>query len=298
MFFLISGFLFKTNDNFKNFFIKQFKRFIIPYYIFSIITYIFWITVGGRYGIGLISEIGYTKPLIGTILGLSHNDYLVHDISLWFLYVLFLIEIIYFFLLKIKNIKIIVIISIILSFSGYFISNILKMKLIYGIEKVLVGQIFFLIGIILRRINYQVIIRNLNIYKIIYLTIIMVLINLFFLKINGFVDLVGNLFGNNYLIYILNGIVGSLIVINLSLIFEKTGISNRVFEIVSKSTIYILGFHEQIISLIFGGIFVIFKIPPDTYKNIFLINIIISAGDCLLIAGIYYFVVKLKLKPS
>uniref|UniRef100_A0A7C3NH83 Acyltransferase 3 domain-containing protein n=1 Tax=candidate division WOR-3 bacterium TaxID=2052148 RepID=A0A7C3NH83_UNCW3 len=89
LFFLISGFLFKTNDNFKNFFIKQFKRFIIPYYIFSIITYIFWVTVGGRYGIGLISEIGYTKPLIGTILGLSHNDYLVHDISLWFLYVLF-----------------------------------------------------------------------------------------------------------------------------------------------------------------------------------------------------------------
>uniref|UniRef100_A0A7C3N9R3 Uncharacterized protein n=1 Tax=candidate division WOR-3 bacterium TaxID=2052148 RepID=A0A7C3N9R3_UNCW3 len=171
------------------------------------------------------------------------------------------------------------------------------MKLIYGIEKVLVGQIFFLIGIILRRINYQVIIRNLNICKIIYLTIIILIFNLFFIKINGFVDLVGNLFGNNYLIYILNGIVGSLIVINLSLIFEKTGISNRVFEIVSKSTIYILGFHEQIISLIFGGIFVIFKIDPDTYKNILLINIIISAGDCLLIAGIYYFVVRLKLKP-
>ncbi len=27
LFFLISGFLFKTNDNFKNFFIKQFKRY-------------------------------------------------------------------------------------------------------------------------------------------------------------------------------------------------------------------------------------------------------------------------------
>lgn len=170
------------------------------------------------------------------------------------------------------------------------------MKLIYGLEKVFVAQTFFLTGFIFRKINYQTRIKGLNIYKTIFLFLVFLSINLFLTKVNGFVDLVGNLFGRNYIIYLLNGIVGSLMILTFSLFLEKSGIKNIIFEVVSKSTIYILGFHEQIISIVFGMIFIIFKIPPETYKNVLLLNIIISIGDVLFIGGIYYITLKIKTK--
>ncbi|MEJ5306926.1 MAG: acyltransferase family protein [candidate division WOR-3 bacterium] len=121
LFFIVSGFLFKTESNFKEFFIKKFKRLIIPYFIFSFLTYLFWVFVTGRHGIGLVSEIGYLKPIVGTLTGLSHNDYLVHNISLWFLYVLFLIELLYFYISKIKNQVLLLIIPIILGLIVIFL---------------------------------------------------------------------------------------------------------------------------------------------------------------------------------
>ncbi|MEO0289433.1 MAG: acyltransferase family protein [candidate division WOR-3 bacterium] len=294
LFFIISGFLLKIESNFKEFFLKRFKRLILPYFIFSFLTYLFWIFVTGRHGIGLVSEIGYLKPVIGTLIGLSHNDYLVHNISLWFLYVLFLTELIYFYISRIKNQVLLFIVPIILSFIGYVVTNKLHLRLIYGFEKVLIAQVFYFSGFIIKKNNLQVNIKKLSIYKILYLCLIFFVLNQYFTKINGFVDLVGNLFGKNFIIYYLNGFSGSFMVIFLSLMVEKLNSGRKVFELVSKSTLYILGFHEQVLTLIFGIILILFKKEPEVYKSILVLNIIFSLLICIGIEIIYILILNLK----
>lgn len=294
LFFIISGFLLKTESSFKEFFIKRFKRLMIPYFVFSFLTYLFWVFVTGRHGIGLVSEIGYLKPIIGTLVGLSHNDFLVHNISLWFLYVLFQIELIYFFVSKVKNQVLLFSIPIIFSFIGYLITSVFHLRIIYGFEKVLIAQIFYFVGFILKKSNFIVSLKRLNIYKIITLSILFFIINQYLIKINGFVDLVGNLFGKNLLIYYLNGFIGSFMIIFLSFIFEKLGLGMKIFELVSKSTLYILGFHEHVLTLIFGMILILFKKEPEVYKGILIMNLIFSLSICLGIGISYKFIEEIK----
>lgn len=178
----------------------------------------------------------------------------------------------------------------------YIFTNILHLRLIYGFEKVLIAQVFYFSGFIIKKNNFIVNLKRLSIYKIIVLFFVFLLLNQYLTKINGFVDLVGNLFGNNFIIYYINGFIGSVMIIFLSVIVEKLGLGRKIYELVSKSTLYILGFHEQVLTLIFGIILILFKKEPEAYKSILIVNIIFSLGICFGIGILNSFILEIKNK--
>ena len=53
LFFFLSGclFSFEKNPTFEGFITKRFKRLMIPYLWINLITYLFWLSVGRKFGI-------------------------------------------------------------------------------------------------------------------------------------------------------------------------------------------------------------------------------------------------------
>jgi len=87
-FFLVSGYYFKEKHSFKDMFVKNFKRLIIPYFIFSII-YTF-----------ILSIIGKEEVIIGIIKTITFHG---ASMQLYFLPYLFFIRIAYWLYLKITS---------------------------------------------------------------------------------------------------------------------------------------------------------------------------------------------------
>lgn len=102
LFFFLSGMVFDRAryDNFKSFIIKKVKSLLIPYVIFSVLTWIIW----AAFVFVTHSEVdSYWMPLIETIIAQGSGGFLVHNVPLWFVTCLFVIEIMYYFIAKLKK---------------------------------------------------------------------------------------------------------------------------------------------------------------------------------------------------
>lgn len=99
LFFLISGMLFQREKypSFGVFIKRRAKRLLIPYTIYSVLTWVFWAAF--RY-LRHDEVESYLTPLFQTFYAQGSGAYMVHNSALWFVPCLFLTEILYFFLCR------------------------------------------------------------------------------------------------------------------------------------------------------------------------------------------------------
>lgn len=102
LFFLISGMLFSRNkyDGFFDFLRKRAKRLLVPFAIYSIVTWIIWATF--RF-VRHDAVASYWDPLFQTVIAKGSGAYMVHNSALWFIPCLFATEIMYFALCKFND---------------------------------------------------------------------------------------------------------------------------------------------------------------------------------------------------
>lgn len=96
LFFFVSGMLFNRGKyaSFGEFLKKRFVRLIVPYLIYSVLTWGVWALF--RYIRG--DEVGsYFMPLLQTFIAQGSGAYMVHNSALWFIPCLFAVEIVYYF---------------------------------------------------------------------------------------------------------------------------------------------------------------------------------------------------------
>ena len=99
LFFFLSGLVFnrKRYDNFGNFLKKRWKGLIFPYIVFSVMTWIVW----AAYSYTTHAEVqSYWMPLLQTLIAQGSKGYLIHNVPLWFVTCLLVVEIIYYFTSK------------------------------------------------------------------------------------------------------------------------------------------------------------------------------------------------------
>lgn len=98
-FFLVSGMLFQKEkySSFGNFVARRARRLLIPYFIYSVATWVFWAAF--RY-VRHDEVDSYLMPLLQTFIAQGSGAYMVHNSVLWFVPCLFLLEILYFFFCK------------------------------------------------------------------------------------------------------------------------------------------------------------------------------------------------------
>jgi len=101
MFFFLSGIVFneKKHINFGIFFKGRINQLVIPYFFFYLLTWVLWLTVERNFR---SFDMQWWEPLLGMIYASQWHGYMDHNGILWFLPCLFIVEVLNFFVLRIK----------------------------------------------------------------------------------------------------------------------------------------------------------------------------------------------------
>ena len=103
VFFLISGMLFQRgkSKSFGSFLKKRSLRLLLPYAIYSVATWAVWAAF--RY-IRHDDVASYFDPLLQTFIAKGSGAYMVHNSALWFIPCLFVTELMFYFISKLKEV--------------------------------------------------------------------------------------------------------------------------------------------------------------------------------------------------
>ncbi|MGX7105676.1 acyltransferase family protein [Globicatella sanguinis] len=226
LFFFLSGFL-RKDRNFKSVLSTKSKSILLPYLILSIISFPFGILRDYAFNI----EISWSERILQLFFW---NGSVGWNSPLWFLLVLYLIEIIYALILNFTNrINIVLIMLLVIGYFMYINQIILPL----GIHIVMWMLPIYIMG---NKINNEKIIsyRNKDQY--------IILIGLFLLILNIFISInsknsisVYEMRLNNYFIFYLNALLG---IFGLFIIFSYTKY-NVFSEFIVKHSIFIVCTH-------------------------------------------------------
>jgi fucose 4-O-acetylase-like acetyltransferase len=154
IFLFITGFLYNNRqykEDKKLVLKKKFKRLVLPYFIYGLITYTIWLLVGRKFGINSTLDIPPLKPLIGLFYGNGIDNYLVFNISLWYIPTVFTSTLLFCYVIdRIKNKHLQICIVIALFLLGYADSINNFIRLPWGINVSLIATLFIYAGNMLK----------------------------------------------------------------------------------------------------------------------------------------------------
>lgn len=261
LFFIISGYI--VSKNIKTISIKEFvsrkvKSMLTPYFIFSILTYLYWVIIERNIRGENISII---KPFINIFTAQGGSDNYVFNVVMWFLPCLFVTEIIYYFINKNSNKRIIIMILFLSSVTGYLISQYVSISLPWTLDIMFTSLVFYGIGnlISVNKVRFINIGKRYYTYKIIsvFSFLVLTIVSL----LNGRVDMNNNIIPNYFMFYIsaFSGIIFILVIsrkIKLSFI-----------NYLGKNSLIIMLVHEPIKRIIIKFIEIITKINIEILRN-------------------------------
>ena len=259
LFFLVSGYLTKYEKDctFKEYLKKKSKAILIPYFIFSILCFIYWFIIERR--IRHQMDVSVIKVLLNIPLGFINDKYLLPNIVLWFLPCLFISEILFYMIRKIKNKYIQYLIEIIIFIVGIILCN-FKIILPFGIETAFVSLLFLSIGNIYGKFEEKI-----NSKKYIIIPVILIFYILAYVY-NGGISMLGHKYGIPYL-FVLGAISGTGIIYLISSLLENTKIVNKSLVFLGKNSLTIMLCHDPIKRIIVKVVSVIIKIDDELIRN-------------------------------
>ena len=287
LFFFISGYLFsfERNPSIKEFIKKRFHQIVIPYIIINVITYFFWLFIGRNYGIsGNEDSIAWYSPIIAMLLCDGKN--MVHDIPLWFLLCLFIVEVVYHFLYKTRTRIQRWLITFTFGIMGYINYKFVPIVLPFSLGTAFVGMMFYFLGneIALYKRKY----KTPSLLQFLLLIVSLCIVT-YFSIINERVYLYCNHYGN-YLYFILAALSGIYMMFALSDYISKVFGNNSIIRYISNNTLVICGFHLMIYTLLKGIAVYIFSMPLDIFYGTVLPNVLLTTVGlvcCCLLAYLF-----------
>lgn len=173
IFFFISGILFnraKYPDSIT--FIKvKVKNLLIPYCVFYIVTFLYWLFIE-RHTRGV--DISPLSQMVGLIYGTYNMKYMMFNGALWFIPCLFSIEILYWFIVKLNNKVAIFIVLILMYIIGISCRNYIS-ELPFGMCAALIGVVFYGIGDLFKNIQKNNILKH-RYYFLLFLIMLQILL--------------------------------------------------------------------------------------------------------------------------
>lgn len=285
LFFFISGFLFNESNKeigIKKYTFKKAKSLIVPYLVFGIIDFIILYIVSRKLSF---------NNIIITFLSSNHNNFPISG-ALWFLFCLYIVDIIFFLLRnKLSDSKLACVIAI-----TAVVGNVLPVQLPLCLDTAMVGLGLFGVGYFLRRYNNKASINflfNMNIFWL----LIFFVFNTILIFINGYVNI--RLCSYSIIpLFWINSIVAFLCYTNLFYKIEATDnkfvkVLNNWLKDVGKNSITFVCLN-QIVLLILNKIVSICSLNNINYLLLHLI-ILIAALFCLKIASVVINKTKLRI---
>lgn len=110
----------KRYPDFKSFLLKRVNSLVKPYIVFSVLTWIVWAAFSYVTHANIDS---YWIPLAETFIAQGSGGFLLHNVPLWFVTCLFVVEIIYYCLADLKRLWIMTITIVMAAISYWAINN-------------------------------------------------------------------------------------------------------------------------------------------------------------------------------
>lgn len=264
LYFFLSGMTFKRSKypTLREFIKHRFKTLLIPYLMFSVVTWAFW---------AFFNVISHTQedlwgPLFQTVLAQGSGGFFVHNAPLWFLPCLFIVEVLYYLIDKLPewaNILVCILLSVIGAcmiswWKGPFV------LLPWSIESAFVAILFYCAGNLLVKHLGLVGIQDKVLGKKWLSLIIMVLLTLVMINAahwNGRISLGSDTLGKFPLLFYLNAFIGiitsSLFAILICSIKRDNKLINAVMNYhlwFGRNSLYIMATHVPIKGIIIVGI--------------------------------------------
>lgn len=271
LFFFISGYLFRfaRNKEWSLFAKKRFAQIVVPYILINAVTYLFWVFIGRHFGADSGDTTSVWSPLLAALT--CHGEKMVHDVPLWFLLCLFIIEIAYHAIFRGKTAR--QRWMYIAAFAAVGTLNCLynHMLLPFSIGTALHGIVFYAVGNELRRHEEkgntpqdaayygnkgEKTYRNkwkgtLADTAMVCLCLAMTIV---IAHANGRINMHKNYYGNIVLFYLggFSGIAMTLAACRIAARWLHGSRVMGVVRIISNDTLYICGFHLMTFSLLKG----------------------------------------------
>lgn len=276
LFFAISGFLYNADKypGFKGFFKSRVKSIYIPYVLFFLITFLYWVVIERKFRGG---EYSILHQFLGLFYGTVEGNHMYFNCALWFLPCLFSVELMFYFVSKINN-NIGIFALLVLSFAigTLLVQNDLKV-LPLGLHTAFFAIIFYGIGYISKNLEPGFI--NLSITLKIILLIGSLFVQIWILKTKHFISI-----DKATINYIAIALIGIVFYMTLSLLIKKS----RILEYLGKNSLIILGFHEPLYRALIGAISKILNINVDILRTNAIYCILIALICLLVIVPVIY----------
>lgn len=267
LFFFISGYLFiKSKYSFSDFLKRRFNGLIKPYLGFAIVSLIVGFIMGTNNIKDIICNFLFLKGTVGW------------NSPIWFLVVLFITEMCYYFISKVKfklKINIIVLISGIV---GYVIQN-NNIILPFGIHIMPIAITFYHFGVIFKEYNIK---KYIETNKVIFIFSSM-FINIIFSNILNIRISVYHYNYGNFIYFYIGAIAGIILYSSIAIIIKE----NKLLDFIGKNTLFILGTQY----FIFKAYLVIEKIT--NLKLVYSGNTIICLFTTIITLAIYYIIINI-----
>lgn len=231
LFFVISGMLFQRDKfpGFREFAKRRFKGLIVPYVIYEMVSIgCLYLAerVYGQWQLFDISKEQYLEYICQIVIS---NWSRVHvNQPLWFLPCLFLVEIIYFFIAKLRTGFRIPVCVVLVSFGWILESGMLSFDnflLPWNLDSALFALGFYALGNLLSPyIKEGIIWIKEYRYKSVFCIELIILISMILFPLavmNGKITLGSKILNNGFLLY-LNGVLGTALVFVISVLLEKS----------------------------------------------------------------------------
>ena len=147
-FFFMSGYLFCYGKypSYMAFVKRRFRQLIVPYVVINIFAYLLWLLVLRNVGSDAGEDVGALSPLIAAVT--VNAPKMVHDVPLWFLAALFMVENLYYLLYR--NVRYRVVVTMLLLLLAVLNNAYNTMRLPFCIDISLVALLFYRFGNVMR----------------------------------------------------------------------------------------------------------------------------------------------------
>ena len=231
---------------------------LLPYYLAELLFYPIWFVVCHEmgllnYSLHKLAEINPFDAFTAIFIGNGNDSNLILGV-LWFLPALLCAEIIFIKLfnrLKEFGTEIFTLGIVVAAYVGFNVND-----LPFGLDIALAAQIFLLAGIVIRKYNF---IERISLRSCVVMTLILV----FGAYFNERIDMNFRVYGNVLMFYA-GGIIGTLLVMKISVLTTDGKISSLISDC-GRQSMMILVLHPIIANVFYEAVAATTNFPPEEF---------------------------------
>ena len=308
LFFFISGMMFHRDrqGGFKNFLIKRIKTILLPYLTYSFITWGIW----GSYNLLLHNTVeSYWMPLLQTFIGQGSGGYLVHNVPLWFVTCLMVVEILYYFIDMLPE-WLDVLMCIALTVLGYLMIEVWDERfelLPWNIEVACAAMIFYASGnMLIKHFRHDQLLQTCRKYKAcaVVIAISLAVAVYFGSQSTGHVSMGSDLLGNNPLLFYFDAFCGTVMILIISSLLSFVGgIPLQGIKWIGENSFHVMALHNPIKGFVVVVVARGFQCSKELVENSYLysgisfvITLIVTVVAVMMVRKLIKLICKTALK--